>query len=766
MVTSSAPPPVVLEVEFDNIPEPLKAIPHWIGWKVGGVKESGKYDKLPLDRQGNVVNALIPTSWMTFDEAHALIGQKKCCGIAFVLDGMPVAQNNASDIYLVGIDIDFCVTMNDQGDFILTSEAENAWEKLGCPYMEISPSGMGIRMFVYSRHLLRSGNNNHREIYCMSRFLTITGQGKGEIHDATEAVCSLHAEWFPEKHPKPALPAQNAKRTPLPESPSEIERLTSALAKLSADISRDAWRDIVWAIAATGWMCAEDIAREWSMTAAQRFDEEGFQNVWQSFDPNGGITVGTLYYRAKQAGWVEPVASQDQEQGDILNGKLFAHAHRDKLLFIHETDDVLQYTHAGWVHAPPLEEVRAAKEIVASLRQEAANIWARNPDNGLGKAKLDHAKKSSMEPRIRAMIAMAKSEPGMTAGLAEFDAKPYLVGLQNGIYDLREDRLVAASPQLLVSKRARANYTPGARCPAWIRFLDTVQPDKGVQRLLQQLVGAFLSGDTGLQKLIILYGLGANGKSTFIEVISHLLGDYGLRIPTEMLMQHQRNPQGPSPDIVGLKGCRMAYCNEIPEGSRLDEARIKELTGGDTLTGRTPYAKNNITFAPTHKLVMVGNHCPEIHDMGHGMWRRIVLIPFNVTIPLGQRDPHLLEKLNAEKSGILNWALAGARDLKRHGLRIPKSIDQATNAYKDDEDLLGEWLTDHCTLSKSAKAVIGDCYSAYKHWMRSRGHSPLAQLRFSKRLRDRGIIRAPDKRHYIGMDLNVVGQQAAQLSLY
>lgn len=219
----------------------------------------------------------------------------------------------------------------------------------------------------------------------------------------------MHAEWFPDKQTKQeSLGPSKAQISPT-ETIQEINKLKSALATLSADISRDEWRDIIWAIASTGWSSAEDIAREWSMTAAHRFDEDGFQNVWQSFDPDGGISLGTLYYHAQQAGWVVPVAPLDQEQGDILNGKLFGRAYRDKLLFIHETGDVLQFSPAGWVHAPPGEAERAAKEIVKSLRQEAANIWAQDPD--IGKAKIDHAKKSSMEPRIRAMITLARSNP-------------------------------------------------------------------------------------------------------------------------------------------------------------------------------------------------------------------------------------------------------------------------------------------------------------------------------------------------------------------
>ena len=245
----------------------------------------------------------------------------------------------------------------------------------------------------------------------------------------------------------------------------------------------------------------------------------------------------------------------------------------------------------------------------------------------------------------------------MSERISAFDADPNLLGVRNGVLNLKTKTLMQIMPALRVSMRANVVFDQDSNCPKWIQFIEGIQPDPDIQRLLQQLAGLFLCGDSNLQKLSFLHGQGANGKSTFIELIAWLLGDYTKRIATEMLMQHQRSPQGPSPDIVSLKGRRLVYCNEVEEGRHLAEARVKELTGGDTLSGRVPYAKEDISFQPSHKLVMVGNHQPEIHDMSHGMWRRMLLIPFDVIVPDNKRDPYLLEKLKIEVSGILNWVL-------------------------------------------------------------------------------------------------------------
>lgn len=759
-------PPFVLPLKPENIPAELKAIRQWVGWIVGKQKPDDRYEKIPVDIRAKPCNPHISPNQMSFDDAVFRYDKNFFAGIGFVLNGKPIKSNTGEMLYLVGIDIDHCVHINIDGVRQMSEEVIEVWTALGRPYLEFSPSGTGVRMFVFSRVKIESSNANGHEMYVDGRYLTLTGHGSGEIIEATDALLVLHKEWFPKKHLKTKLNLVEPTHFKSKESVSEIEnRLRSALAMISPDCSYDDWRDIIWAIHASGLDNAEEIARDWSKLAPERYDDEGFDSIWSSFDSERGITLGTLYFHAQQSGWQSPsiVSLLDSEEGDILNGKLYAETYRGKQLFIHETGDLLIYTSTGWVHAPPGTAEMAAKGVVKDLRIAAAESFKRDPTSTETKRKLKHVTQSSMEPRNNAMISMAKSECGMTVCLSEFDADQYLLGVQNGILNLRASELLEPSPQHLVSMRANVEFIQGIRCNQWMQFLNVVQPNKAVQRLLQQLVGIFLTGESGQQKLIIFYGLGANGKSTFIEVIAWLLGDYGLRIATEMLMHHQRSPQGPSPDIVSLKGRRMAYCNEVEEGRRLDEARVKEHTGGDTLTGRTPYAKHNVTFRPTHNLVMVGNHKPSIQDMSHGMWRRILLIIFGVTVPTDTQDPHLVEKLKLEASGILNWALAGYRDYQKNGLLIPKVISNDVDDYKGEEDIVGEWLDEHINVMVGTKVPIADCYKAYRHWSVQRGHRPLAQMRISKKLKERGFAIDAGKRHYLGFELNQAGQICATL---
>lgn len=496
---------------------------------------------------------------------------------------------------------------------------------------------------------------------------------------------------------------------------------------------------------------------------AEKFDEQEFNDVCESFNPNGGINPGTLFYHAKETGaWVDPYttskAAANDDAKDIRNGRLFAEANCGQLLFIAETNDVLKFGAEGWVRGSAGEAERAAKAVIASMRIEACELFKIAHDDPRAKELNKHADYSSTAQRIQAMIDLAKSEEGMSERISMFDADPNLMGVRNGVLNLKTKTLMSVMPDLRVSMRANVLFDKNASCPQWLMFLNQVQPEKDTQRMLQQLAGIFLCGDSNLQKLIFLHGQGANGKSTFIELLAWLLGDYTKRIATEMLMQHQRSPQGPSPDIVSLKGRRLVYCNEVEEGRHLAEARVKELTGGDTLSGRVPYAKEDITFQPSHKLVMVGNHQPEIHDMSHGMWRRMLLIPFDVIIPDNKRDPALLEKLKIEGSGILNWMLDGYNDYLNNGLQIPLVISAATNAYKDEQDIIGEWINDHCKTAVGALTPKGDIYRAYQYWVRKRGQFPLAQGRFIKRLSDKGYKLDAGRRHVTGLKLNDEGR--------
>jgi putative DNA primase/helicase len=510
----------------------------------------------------------------------------------------------------------------------------------------------------------------------------------------------------------------------------------------------------------------------WSVTHIDDQARADAPAQWASFAAEaqpGHVTIGTIIKAAKDAGFAHMLSAQPVSACppgapvtftgngvDVENGKLFASEFRNRLLYVHETGEWLWFsTQQGWVSAQPGEADRSAKEVLAMLRLEAGDRYkTAGSDDPILKRMTAHVRYTSKAQNLRAMIEMAKSEPGMTVRLSDFDDDPTLLGVTNGVLDLPAGTLLPVSPGVLVSKRCNIAFDPAANCPRFERFLREVQPDGDVRAFLQRFMGYCLSGSVSEQVFAFFYGHGANGKSVFIELFAWLLRDYARKIATDMLMHHQRNPQGPSPDIVSLKGLRLAFANETEEGRRLAEARIKDMTGGDTLSGRMPYGKADITFAPTHKLIIVGNHKPEITDNSHGMWRRVLLTPFQQTIPEAERDPRLLEALKREGSGVLNWMLAGLREYQRNGLQVPDKIKGATAAYRDEQDVIGEWVAERCKSGPGCSEKKGVLYTNYQDWAITNGHKPMAQGRLTRRLNEReGYDLSKDRRVILGLSL-------------
>ncbi|MFM0213678.1 phage/plasmid primase, P4 family [Paraburkholderia sediminicola] len=541
-----------------------------------------------------------------------------------------------------------------------------------------------------------------------------------------------------------AVPAD----TVLPvECAEQIERVKSMLAAISADCGRDQWRNVLWAVASTGWSCAEALVREWSQTAPQRFDAEAFDRTFQSFKPGGGVQFGTLVHIARESGWVEPCGSGLMSEnarpgaGDVLNGRFFAHRYRDTYLFVHETGKMLTFkTGCGWTAAPPGEADRAAKAAIDAMAQTAEEQWQAAPRDTKYRRLVEHAERSSTLPKIRGMIELAKSEPGMTVQLRELDNDPMLLGVQNGILDLRTGTLLAPSPSLRVTKRCPVEFRPDATPLTFRKFIKRITRGAPALRpFLRRWAGYVLTGQTSEQCFLFLYGLGRNGKTTFAELLQWLLGDYAGPLPTSTLMMEKSDPGASRPDLMLLQGRRLALASELEEGAKFAEAAIKAMTGGDTMQARNPYGLY-ASWQATHKLMITGNHKPLISGSDFGMWRRLLLIPFMETITDDECDEDLIEKLRAEGSGVLNWALAGLRDWQQQGLNPPAVVRQAVAAYRSDMDILKQWMDDHVQQAPGAVTPTADLYRAYQTWARDAGwKNPMTRAAFGRRLAERGV---------------------------
>jgi len=424
---------------------------------------------------------------------------------------------------------------------------------------------------------------------------------------------------------------------------------------------------------------------------------------------------------------------------DTGNGKIFAHRHGQDVRFCHDSKKWLMWDGRRWVPDRTGEINRRAKETAIHMMHSATRLKDVDRQHSLVK----HALKSQYESRIRAMIALAQSEPGISVTEADLDSDQWLLNVQNGTLNLKTGQLGQHRREALLTNLAPVEYDKKALCPVWDSFLtDIMGGDNNLIRFVQKAIGYSLTGSTREQVFFILYGPGANGKSTFIAAIHLLLGDYALSTPTETLLV--KSGSGIPSDVARLKGARFVSAVESEHGRKLAEALVKQLTGGDKITARHLYGEW-FDFDPTFKLFLAVNHKPVIKGSDYAIWRRIRLVPFTVTIPPEKRDKDLINKLKAELPGILRWAVEGCMLWQREGLESPDSVKAATGDYQSEMDVIGDFIAECCDVVPDAKTPFKDLFFKYTLWSSKDGDDCLDQKEFARGLAERSFTSGKNK---------------------
>jgi putative DNA primase/helicase len=297
-------------------------------------------------------------------------------------------------------------------------------------------------------------------------------------------------------------------------------------------------------------------------------------------------------------------------------------------------------------------------------------------------------------------------------------------------------------PADLITKISPVDFDPGAQCPEYDKFLTRVHPSEAMRIFLHQWLGLSLTGDVSEQKLVYLYGFGANGKSVLMDTAGYIAGDYGETVPIETFLDsgRARSAGQASPDLAILPGVRMLRTSEPEQNSKLAESMVKLVTGGEPMLARH-LNKGFFKFYPQFKLTISGNHKPKISGADDGIWRRFQLVPFNVSIPKEERDRKLSEKLINEASGILNRLLDGLRLWCDRGLIEPDEVTAATAEYRSLSDPLSRFLSACVETSPSDRIQSSVLYAVFEAWCKSAGESVWKQKGFSMAMDERGFKR-------------------------
>jgi putative DNA primase/helicase len=446
-------------------------------------------------------------------------------------------------------------------------------------------------------------------------------------------------------------------------------------------------------------------------------------------------------------------ASDGENLTDLGNARRLVTQHGNRIRYCHNSDRWYRYTGKRW--RPDLNGAveRLAKKTVGSLSDLADKVEDGKSRNALTK----WARTSESRSRITAMIDLARSEPGIPVDPAALDSDPWLLNFKNGTLDLRSGKLSDHDTADLCTKMVPYDFDPNAKCPLFKEFLRRIfNNNVALQQFVQRAFGYALTGSTREQVFFVFWGSGANGKSTLLEVIRAGLGDYAIAADASLLMS--KTHDGIRNDVARLAGSRLVSTGETESGRFLAEALVKQLTGGDKITARFLY-QEFFEFDSQFKLFLATNHKPIIRGVDNAIWRRIRLVPFQVTIPPEEQDKSLPQKLRRELPGILTWLVRGCLKWQDYGLDQPDEVLSATQAYRVEMDVIGGFLKDKCVERSDLRETATTLYSSYKSWCEANGERALTQQRFGIALTDRGFARTRTRRarFWIGLKCADVG---------
>ncbi len=751
-------------MDFDGIPEDLKVQRRFVNWRYKRVRDKKggyKWTKPPYQARNPKELAAVDDSgtWASFDEARAAYERGECDGIGYVL---------IEDDDLFGVDYDGCV------DPVTDEISADALEIIDAldSYTTLSPSGTGVRILARGKLPLSGRRKGKREMYQDGRYLTLTGQSIGAerpIAARQAQIEDIHRRIFgdaPKQKQGASASKSSATHSGMRLDDAQLLEKMFSNQKTGAAIKRlwdgdtsahgdDASAADLALLSHLLWWCNYDLAR-----ADALFRLSGLMRPkWDKQHSSDGRTYGQMtldkaledkapgdgYRPGPSATFKRPQEDEAEQQPqspvDLLEFLETDYGNGERLhaLFGHE----FRYCHAlGWLRWDGkrwrIDEdgtlmirlaQRTARELFAQGEQEPnAHERTRLVKYALG---------CERSASLKNTVDLARSIPGVSVNVEELDADPMAFNVENGTIDLRTGKIKDHNPRDLITKLAPVTFDPAAECPLWGQFQQTIcANDSDLIAFKQRAYGYTATGKTSEDALFIGYGNGANGKSTEQDIMLEMFGDYGNTAQFETFAVKKN--EGVRNDIADLVGARLVAASEGESRQRLAEGLVKQLTGGDVLKARFLH-KEFFRFKPTFKLWLATNHKPVIRGTDGGIWRRIRLIPYAVTIPPEKRDKRLREKLQAEKSGILNWVLKGCADWLEHDLGEAEAVSAATESYRQESDALAEFISACCTVDELHTELAGALYQAYKQFCEGSGEEPFSAQLFGRMLTERGF---------------------------
>lgn len=742
--------------KYSAIPQELKGYKNWVCWQAyPDPKSHSGISKKPINpRTGGFAMPNNSDTWSDFETA--VRESAKYSGIGFMFSNSP----------FFGVDLDDMP--NDIQDYQnggtdnIISEFVNTLQS----YTEFSQSKTGVH--IICKGTLPEGRRKAKndsggfEMYENGRFFVVTGNycsEYGYINDCTESVKPLHSKYLG----KTAEPKPNRQNITVNlNSVDDIVRAACSAkngslfkALYSGDFS-------AYSSQSEADMAFCNMLAFWCGCDAEKMDaifrQSGLmRDKWDR--KQSGTTYGVITLQKAISGCSQTYNPKKQNDYSISigNGKVIQTVDEEKMR-AYTFDDMGNaerfvdlfgenvrycYTEKKWYFYNSMRWsvdnlgviLRMADKCVEAMKAEAKLYLQADEESGgdMAKAFEKHMKSSRSNKSKKAMLSEVEHHIPILP--IQMDRYKMALNTPSGIINLKNGDVKAHNPEYYFTKITSVDCAEAADCPRWLAFLDDIfAGDKDLIRYIQKAVGYSLTGSTAEQCAFFLYGTGRNGKSTFIDVIRDVFGDYAANIQPETIMVKSSQSNAINSDIARLKGARLVTSVEPNEGVRLNEGLLKQLTGDDTVTARKLYSEE-FEFKPEFKLWMATNHKPIIRGTDTGIWRRIHMIPFNVQISEDKVDKNLTHKLKAEMTGIFKWCIDGCLMWQREGLQMPAAVLKSVREYRREMDVISAFIEDKCTLEGTVQASM--LYAAYASWADSNNEYCMSNTKFSTELAKR-----------------------------
>lgn len=772
---------------YEKIPRELKLLPNWICWKAEpDPKSHSGIKKIPINpRTRGKAMSNNPSTWTDFDTAVRI--SENFSGIGFMF------KNSG----YFGVDLD---------DMPQDLESYKKGEHKGVvyefvnilqSYTELSQSENGIHIICKGK-LPKGGRKKKTEkggfeMYDDVRFFIMTGNSCSEyggIAECTEAIKPLHEKYIGGGKEPQAAPV----RTVCLETADEIVRaaagaknggkFVSLYGGSTAGYTSQSEADMALCSMLAFWTGCDadkmDVIFRSSGLMREKWDrpqsgstygaltiQKAIADCTQVYSPRtvgtGDLSVNFKRNKDKSEGISLGAKQEEDKDGrtklysfdDTGNAMRFTDLFGDKVRYCYTDKRWLWYDGRKWCTDMTGTVKRLADKAVACMAAEAKVYAQLDEDEGteMSKAFEKHMKSCRSNKSKNAMLnEVMHHVPVLPSQMDRFKS---VLNTPGGVIDLKNGGLSPHDPKSYLTKITAVEYSENADCPRWLAFLDDIfRGDKDLIRYVQKAVGYSLTGSTAEQCAFFLYGTGRNGKSTFIDIIRAIFGDYAANIQPETIMVRSNQSTAINSDIARLKGARLVTSVEPNEGVRINEGLLKQLTGDDTVTARKLYG-DEFEFKPEFKLWMATNHKPIIRGTDTGIWRRIHMIPFTVQIPEEKIDRRLKYKLSAELTGIFRWAVEGCLLWQKEGLKMPRAVLEEVREYRREMDVISAFVEDRCTVGKGLSVQSSALYAAYLRWAESGNEYKMSNTKFGLEIAKRfEKVKGRKYNYYAGLALD------------